>query len=92
MFVCVIDSDGQTQYLCNMPADPEHLARALEPFGSELVIAVECAFTWYWIADFCERHAIQFVLGHALYMKTIHGGKSKNDKIDSQKIATMLRG
>ena len=92
MFVCVIDSDGQTQYHRNMPADPEHLARALEPFGSELVIAVECVFTWYWIADFCERHGIQFVLGHALYMKAIHGGKSKNDKIDSQKIATMLRG
>jgi hypothetical protein len=25
-------------------------------------------------------------------MKAIHGGKSKSDKIDSQKIATMLRG
>ncbi len=25
-------------------------------------------------------------------MKVIHGGKSKNDKIDSFKIATMLRG
>jgi hypothetical protein len=25
-------------------------------------------------------------------MKAIHGGKVKNDKIDSQKIASMLRG
>jgi hypothetical protein len=75
-----------------MPADPEHLTRAIEPFGSELVIAVERVFTWYWIADFCEQHGIEFVLGHALYMKAIHGGKSTNDKIDSQKIATMLRG
>ena len=25
-------------------------------------------------------------------MKAIHGGKSKNDKIDSLKIATLLRG
>jgi transposase len=32
------------------------------------------------------------VLGHALYMKAIHGGKAKNDKIDSQKIAALLRG
>ena len=38
----------------------------------------------------CE-HAFEFVLGHALYMKAIHGAKSKNDKIDSKKIATMLR-
>src|SRR5206468_4903595 len=28
----------------------------------------------------------------ALYMKAIHGGKAKNDKIDSQKIAVLLRG
>jgi transposase len=31
------------------------------------------------------------VLGHALYMKAIHGGKTKNDKIDSNKIAALLR-
>ena len=32
------------------------------------------------------------MLGHALYMKAIHGGKTKNDKIDAQKIAVLLRG
>jgi transposase len=53
---------------------------------------VECIFTWYWIADLCARQGILFVLGHALYMKAIHGGKTKNDKIDSQKIAAPLRG
>jgi hypothetical protein len=31
-------------------------------------------------------------LGHALSMKAIHGGKAKNDKIDSRKIAILLRG
>jgi hypothetical protein len=45
-------------------------------------------FTWYWVADWCEDHSIPFVLGHALHMKTIHGGKAKNDRIDSRKIAT----
>jgi len=33
-----------------------------------------------------------FVLGHALYMKAIHGGKAKHDKIDAHKIAVLLRG
>jgi transposase len=32
------------------------------------------------------------VLGHALAMKAIHGSKSKNDKIDSHTIASLLRG
>jgi transposase len=49
-------------------------------------------FTWYWIADLCARENIPFVLGHALYMKAIHGGKAKNDKIDSRKIAGLIRG
>ncbi|MFQ5515917.1 MAG: IS110 family transposase, partial [Myxococcota bacterium] len=57
-----------------------------------LVVAVECIFTWYWLADLCAREGIDFVLGHALYMTAIHGGKAKNDRIDAQKIATLLRG
>jgi transposase len=32
------------------------------------------------------------VLGHALAMKHIHGGKAKSDKIDAAKLAGMLRG
>jgi transposase len=49
-------------------------------------------FTWYWLADVCAREGIPFVLGHALTMKAIHGGKAKNDRIDSNKIAVLLRG
>jgi transposase len=56
------------------------------------VVAVECIFTWYWLADLCAQEGIAFVLGHALYMKAIHGGKAKNDKIDAHKIAVLLRG
>jgi hypothetical protein len=33
-----------------------------------------------------------FVLGHALSLKAIHGGKAKNDKSDAHKIAVLLRG
>ena len=53
--------------------------------------SVECLFTWYWLADWCAKENIPFVLGHALYMKAIHGGKAKNDRIDSEKIARLLK-
>jgi transposase len=49
-------------------------------------------FAWYWLADLCQEQQIPFVLGHALYMKAIHGGKAKNDPIDAEKIARLLRG
>jgi hypothetical protein len=29
------------------------------------------------------------ILGHALHMKAIHGGKAKNDRIEAQKIAIL---
>ncbi len=49
-------------------------------------------FAWYWLADLCERESIPFVLGRALAMKAIHGGKAKNDRLDAQKIAGLLKG
>ena len=48
-----------------------------------IVVGAECMFTWYWLADLCEVERLPFVLGHALAMKAIHGGKSKNDKLDA---------
>ena len=37
-------------------------------------------------------HGIPCVLGHALSMQAIHGGKAKNDTIDAHTIAVLLRG
>ena len=71
---------------------PEPFLKTIAPYREDLVVCVECIFTWYWLADLCAREGIPFVLGHALYMKAIHGGKAKNDKIDSHKIAALLRG
>jgi hypothetical protein len=49
-------------------------------------------YCWYWVSDLCEQLNVDFILGHALYMKAIHGGKAKNDRIDSYKIANLIRG
>jgi len=92
MFVCILDAGGNIRIHQNINTDPEAFLRIITPFREDIVVAVECMFTWYWIADLCVEHHIPFVLGHALYMKAIHGGKAKNDKIDSHKIATLLRG
>ena len=92
MFVCIIDAGGNARVHQNIHTDPEAFLRIIAPFREDIVVAVECMFTWYWIADLCIQENISFVLGHALYMKAIHGGKAKNDKIDSLKIATLLRG
>ena len=92
MYLCILNKDGQIVLHKNMESSPSALLAAVAPFREKLVIGVECIFCWYWMADLCAREQIAFVLGHALYMKAIHGGKAKNDKIDSHKIASLLRG
>lgn len=92
MYVCIMNHTGEILVHRNMQAGPDPFLKAIAPYRDNLVVAVECMFTWYWLADLCAQEGIAFVLGHALYMKAIHGGKAKNDKIDSQKIAVLLRG
>lgn len=92
MYLCVLDADGKVLLHRNMKTTPEAFLSAVAPCRDDLVVAVECIFTWYWLADLCADQGIAFVLGHALYMKAIHGGKAKNDRIDARKIAVLLRG
>ncbi|HMB70583.1 MAG TPA: IS110 family transposase [bacterium] len=92
MYLCILSHEGEILFHKNLPAGPEPFLKAIAPFRDGIVVGAECIFTWYWLADLCEREGIEFVLGHALYMRAIHGAKVKNDKVDSQKIAALLRG
>ena len=92
MYVCILDSAGQVLLHRNVKSTPEAFLETIAPYREDLVVAAECMFTWYWLADLCAAEGVAFVLGHALAMKAIHGGKAKNDTIDSHKIAVLLRG
>src|SRR5215207_6912645 len=92
MYVCILDQSGTILVHKNLPTTPEAFLRIIAPYREDVVVGVECIFTWYWLADLCNKEGIPFVLGHALYMKAIHGGKAKNDDIDAEKIARLLRG
>jgi transposase len=92
MFVHILDHKGKTVFEADLPADPDEFLHAIKPYRKNLVVGCECMFAWYWLADLCEAEKIAFVLGHALAMKHIHGGKAKSDKIDAGKLAAMLRG
>ena len=92
MYVCIVDSAGQVLVHRNVKSTPETFLETIAPYRDDLVVVAECMFTWYWLADVCAAEGIAFVLGHALAMKAIHGGKAKNDKLDSYKIASLVRG
>jgi transposase len=88
----VLDAAGQTVLAKTIAASPDAFLAAVAPFRDGLAVACECMFAWYWLADLCLEQKIPFVLGHALYMKAIHGGKAKTDPSDAHKIAVLLRG
>ncbi len=92
LYVCIIDSEGMIVKHKNIDATPEAFMNIIRDWREDIVVAVECMFAWYWLSDLCRKENIPFVLGHALYMKAIHGGKAKNDRIDAHKIAALLRG
>jgi len=92
LYVCILNQDGKVLVHKEISADPNKLHELLEPYIDNIVVGVECMHCWYWVSDFCNSIGVDFILGHALYMKAIHGGKAKNDRIDSYKIANLIRG
>src|SRR6059036_1909795 len=92
MYVCVMDRQGKKRVHTNVKDnDFSFFLKLVEPYKHDLTVCCECMFGWYWLADACQAAGLTFVLAHALYVKAIHGGKNKNDRIDSEKLTHLLR-
>jgi transposase len=92
MYLGLLAQHGEILVHRTMQTRPEAFLHVRAPYRQGLVVAVACMFTWYWLADLGADEGIPFLLGHALSMQASHGGKAKNDTIDAQKIAALLRG
>jgi len=91
MYACVMNEKGEILFHRNMRTDFDQFKKKMQPFLPYLSVGVESTFMYYWLADACKDEGIPFYLGHAYYMKTIHGGKTKTDRLDSRKIADLMR-
>ena len=92
MYVCVMERQGQKRVHTNVrDNDFNFFLKLVEPYQHSLTVCCECLFGWYWLADACQDAGLTFVLAHALYVKAIHGGKNKNDRVDSEKLTHLLR-
>jgi transposase len=91
MYISVMDKEGEVLFHRNMPNDFNIFNNYVERFRPNMAVGVESSCYYYWLADACKEADIPFYLGHAYYMKAINGGKVKNDRVDSRKIADLLR-
>ena len=92
MDVCLLDQAGATLLHRHMTATPEALLKAIAPSRDPIVLAAACLLPWYGLADLWAAHGMPCVLGHALSMQAIHGGKATNDTSDAHTIAVLRRG
>src|SRR5262245_47300836 len=92
MDVWMLPHDGAIVGQRTMPTRPEALRKPLAPYRAPLVIAVEGIVTGYWRADLCARERRPVVRGHALDMQALRRGNANKARIDTPKIAVLLRG
>ncbi len=93
MYVCVLDRAGEAVLHRNLPCRPEALLEAVAPFRAATSSSAVSASSPGTGSRTCVKpRGFEFVLGHALGMRSVYGLKTKSDKLDSWKIAQLLRG
>jgi transposase len=91
MYLTILDREGQVLYKRNMPNNFALFKKILTPFLPDIAVGVESTFNYYWLYDGCVDSGVPFYLGHAAYMKAIAGNKQKNDPLDAETIAHLMR-
>lgn len=73
MYLCILDTSGEVVLHTNIAAKPKPILKAIERFRDDLVVGVECMFSWYSLANVCLRDNIPFILGPMLCMTKSSG-------------------
>lgn len=47
LYVCILEQSGETRVHKNIKAHPDALMKLIMPYLEDLVIGVECIFSWY---------------------------------------------
>ena len=55
MYLCILDETGEIRLHRNIKTDRELFLKAIAPYRDDIVVAVECMFTWYWIGMLREQ-------------------------------------
>ena len=89
--IALLTKDGElTQHrLANDVARLEQFFAQLPP---KTPIAIEASGTWWWLVDLLENLGHQPVLSHPKQTKAIAAARLKNDRVDAQRLALLLRG
>lgn len=71
--------------------DPEKMVQFFSRIPAPASVAIEASGTWWWFADLLERLGHHPVLSHPKQTKAIAAAKLKNDRVDAERLALLLR-
>ena len=66
---CVVNHRNKELINTKLACDTSAFMKFIKKYKNNVIVGVECIFSWYWIADFCAEIGLNFILGHALYME-----------------------
>ena len=88
---CVKMSDGTVVNQGVVPATRRDLKRWVSTLGERWIGGLEATLFTGWIYDFLKPYALELHVGHPLRLKAITAAKKKNDRLDAQRLADLLR-
>src|SRR5437867_1902223 len=89
--IAVLTEDGEVvqHRLANDAAGLEKFFAQLPPHTP---IAIEASGTWWWLVDLLEQLGHAPVLSNPKQTKAIAAARLKNDRVDAERLALLLRG
>jgi len=89
--IAVLTEDGEIvqQRLPNEAARLEKFFGQLPP---QTPVAIEASGTWWWLVDLLEQLGHRPILSNPKQTKAIAAARLKNDRVDAERLALLLRG
>jgi transposase len=89
--IAIVGEDGNIsqQRLAN---DAVGLAKFFAQLPAQTPIATEASGTWWWFVDLLEQLGHRPVLSNPKQTKAIAAARLKNDRVDAERLALLLRG
>jgi transposase len=89
--VAILDQDGKVAVNRNFVNGSAPMVRLLGSLAAGTPVAFEAAYGWGWLVALLERLGLEPHMVHPLRCKAIASARLKNDKVDAQTLAQLLR-
>ena len=89
--IAVLTDDGEIVQQ-RLPNDAGGLTKFFAQLPPQTPVAIEASGTWWWLVDLLEQLGHQPVLSNPKQTKAIAAARLKNDRVDAERLAVLLRG